>query len=327
MNLASVVDPEYFRNLAKKHFSANKFNDAALIIHKFKFHADFDCLTILEKLAMTNKMQTARMICDLDETFKIHLIKTLSTNEHCKTAGQLVKDFKFDINSFPELKERLLKSSMRYYLGRYLYKKPKDEDYMSLERVEDLMLGLKPMLSYLAEDLAHKGKKNEALGLCIRNDLLGMIREDIKEDLADIVYDPKKEVQQVDKFGPISGDDLISLPEHVKVEWIGSPDDINKLDALLSEPYIGVDSEWRPSLAKFHNTKPALFQIGGAGVVFLIDFFTLQEHQGLDAKLSQIFSNPNSVIVGFAFNSDVDQFAKKFPNMKFFRYINRFIDA
>jgi hypothetical protein len=98
MNLASVVDPEYFRNLAKKHFSANKFNDAALIIHKFKFHADFDCLTILEKLAMTNKMQTARMICDLDETFKIHLIKVLSTNEHCKTAGQLVKDFKFDIN-------------------------------------------------------------------------------------------------------------------------------------------------------------------------------------------------------------------------------------
>jgi len=175
--------------------------------------------------------------------------------------------------------------------------------------------------------LAHKGKKNEAMGLCMRNDLFDMIREDIKEDLADIVYDPKKEVQQVDKFGPISGDDLISLPEHVKVEWIGSPDDINKLDALLNEPYIGVDSEWRPSLAKFHHTKPALFQIGGAGVVFLIDFFTLQEHQGLDAKLSQIFSNPNSVIVGFAFNSDVDQFAKKFPNMKFFRYIKRFIDA
>jgi hypothetical protein len=146
-----------------------------------------------------------------------------------------------------------------------LYKKPKDEDYMSLDRVEDLMLGIKPMLSYLAEDLAHKGKRNEAMGLCIRNDLFDMIREDIREVLADVIYDPKKEVTQVDKFGPISGDDLISLPEHVKVEWIGTPQDINKLDALLTEPYIGVDSEWRPSLAKFHNTRPALFQIGGAG--------------------------------------------------------------
>lgn len=148
---------------------------------------------------------------------------------------------------------------MRYYLGRYLHKKPNHEDYMSLDRVEDLMLGLKPMLSYLAEDLAHKGKKNEAMGLCIRNDLFHLIREDIRQILADVIYDPKKETISTDKFGPLTAVDLISLPEHVKVEWVGSPDDINKLDALLTEPFIGVDSEWRPSLAKFHNTKPALF--------------------------------------------------------------------
>ena len=87
-----------------------------------------------------------------------------------------------------------MKSSMRYYLSRYIYKKPKDDDYMSLDRIEDLMLGLKPMLSYLAEDLAHKGKKNEALGLCLRNGLLDMVREDIREMLGDIVYNPDKEV-------------------------------------------------------------------------------------------------------------------------------------
>jgi NDP-sugar pyrophosphorylase family protein len=115
---------------------------------------------------------------------------------------------------------------VRYYLSRYLYKKPKDDDYMSLDRVEDLMLGLKPMLSYLAEDLAHKGKKNEAMGICIRNDLLGMIRQDIKEELADCIYDPKKETVSVDKFGPLTTGDIIRLPEHVKVEWIGCPEDI-----------------------------------------------------------------------------------------------------
>lgn len=60
MNLTLRVDQEYFRTLAQKHYSSNKFNDAALIIHKFKFHAEFDCLLILEKLAMTNKMQIAR---------------------------------------------------------------------------------------------------------------------------------------------------------------------------------------------------------------------------------------------------------------------------
>ena len=137
-----------------------------------------------------------------------------------------MKDFKFDINQFPELKERLLKSSMRYYLGSYLYNKPKDDEYMSLDRIEDLMLGLKPMLSYLAEDLAHKGKKNEALGLCLRHDLLEMVREDIRESLGDIIYNPAKDVVPEDKFGPVSTGSIISLPPHIKVEWIGTPEDI-----------------------------------------------------------------------------------------------------
>lgn len=33
------------------------------------------------------------------------------------------------------------------------------------------------------------------------------------------------------------------------------------------------------------------------------------------------------MIVGFSFNSDVEQFARKFPNLKFYRYIQNFIDA
>lgn len=40
---------------------------------------------------------------------------------------------------------------------------------------------------------------------------------------------------------------------------ISSYEDLDKLDYLLTEQYIGVDSEWRPSLTKFHKTYPALF--------------------------------------------------------------------
>ncbi len=77
-----------------------------------------------------------------------------------------MKEFKLDINLFPELKERLLKQSMRYYLSRFLYKKPTSEDYLSLDRIEDLLFGFKPMLCYLVEDLVYKGKLNEAKGVC-----------------------------------------------------------------------------------------------------------------------------------------------------------------
>ena len=96
-----------------------------------------------------------------------------------------------DINNFPEVKERLMKSSMRYYLSRFLYKKPGQEDYMSLDRIEDMLSGFRPMLAYLVEDLVFKGKMNEAKGVVIRNDLDGVLRNDVKERLADVVYDPK----------------------------------------------------------------------------------------------------------------------------------------
>ena len=53
---------------------------------------------------------------------KLFLISLLSTNESAKVAAKLIQDWKMDINNFPEVKERLMKASMRYYLGRFIYK-------------------------------------------------------------------------------------------------------------------------------------------------------------------------------------------------------------
>lgn len=105
----------------------------------------------------------------------------MSTNENSKVAATLIKEFKYDVNEFPDVKERLMKSSMRYYLGRFLYKKPGQDDYMSLDRIEDMFQGFKPMLAYLVEDLVFKGKMNEAKGVVMRNDLHNTLREDVRE--------------------------------------------------------------------------------------------------------------------------------------------------
>ena len=147
---------------------------------------------------------------------------------------------------------------MRYYLSRFLYKKPGNDDYLSLDRIEDLFQGFKPMLSYLVEDLVFKGKLNEAKGVCLRHGLMDYIREQTREILIDIIHDPAKDPVPYDEFGPLTDDKCLSLPKNVPVEWISERSDIRKLDKLLLEPYIGVDSEWRPSLAKFHKTCPAI---------------------------------------------------------------------
>ena len=43
--------------------------------------------------------------------------------------------------------------------------------------------------------------------------------------------------------------------------------------------------------------------------------------------LSEVFCNENSTIIGFGFNSDIEQFAVKHPHLKFIKYIKNFIDA
>jgi hypothetical protein len=128
------------------------------------------------RLVDMKKIDTAKLLIQNDVALQKALILSLSTNEHCKKASQLVKDFKLNIDDFPELKERIMKQSMRYFLGRNLYKKSNQQDFLTLDRIEDLLSGIKQMMGYFVEDLAHKNKVNEAKGICMRNKVEGFIR-------------------------------------------------------------------------------------------------------------------------------------------------------
>jgi len=232
---------------------------------------------------------------------------------------------------FPEVKERLMKKGIRYYLSRNLHKKKNHKEYLSLDRVEDLISGFKQMLAYMVEDLAHNKKWNEAVGVMRRNDVENYVRQEVREELATVEYDQAKDSSlfEYDEFEPLSKpmESYMKLPEHVKVEWIGTDDDVPKLAALLEEPLIGVDSEWRPELSQYHKTRPSLFQISGKKTAFLIDLISLQRSTVLDGMLVEVFKNPKSTIIGFGFNSDIDQFASKHPHLQFIKYITNFIDA
>jgi len=64
-----------------------------------------------------------------------------------------------------------------------------------------------------------------------------------------------------DSFEPLSKphEEYLQLPKHVKLEWITTEQDVSKLDVLLQDQFIGVDSEWRPQLTQYHKTKPSVF--------------------------------------------------------------------
>ena len=91
----------------------------------------------------------------------------------------------------------------------------------------------------------------EAKGLCERNHLYGHLKnEATREKMNEIIYDRSKDTKPTDVFGPLTKGSPV-LPKDARVEWISKESDIKKLEALLSEPYIGVDAEWKPNFGRF----------------------------------------------------------------------------
>ena len=222
------------------------------MIVQYKFQEQFDLSYIMMRLVDCNKLETAKMLINHDKNLKIELIKALSTNDNCKTAAKLIKDFNFDSDDFPEVKERIMKKSIRYFLGRNLYKDKHQQEFLTLDRVEDLITGFKQMMSYLVEDLQHQNKSMEAKGMMIRHQIETYLRPEVLESLKAVEYDEKLDtsLMKYDAFEPLSRpiNEYMELPKDVKLEWIGTDEDVPKLEILLKDEFIGVDSEWRPQL-------------------------------------------------------------------------------
>ena len=123
---------------------------------------------------------------------------------------------------------------------------------MTLDRVEDLLSGFKQMLAFLVDDLVHNKKEMEALGIYTRNELQGYVKPETEKELSTVVYDRDKDtsIPQQGELAPVSQPvtDYCQLPGHVNIKMIDTDEDCKDMEELLDEPFIGVDSEWRPEL-------------------------------------------------------------------------------
>lgn len=113
-------------DVTKKQLSNGKHNDAALMIVRYKFQQHFDIGDLMLRLVGLGKIETAKMLVAQDDNLKVELIRALSNNDNCKKAAQLIKDFHFSEDDFPEVKERIMKKSIRFYLSRNQSKKSKE---------------------------------------------------------------------------------------------------------------------------------------------------------------------------------------------------------
>lgn len=91
--------------------------------------------------------------------------------KNAKPAETLLKGFDTEIDNFPQLIYIKKENSIRYHLGNYLRKKPDSSDFMGLDRIENLLSGMKMELALVCDMLMQKGKNMEAKGIFDRNKL------------------------------------------------------------------------------------------------------------------------------------------------------------
>ena len=156
-----------------------------------------------------------------------------------------------------------------------------------------------------------------------KNSLASPNAAQIGKDISSFKYDKEKDWKPItDLFEPVSHPpkDYHRIPHEAKIEFISKDKQLKLLESLIDQKYIGVDAEWRPQMHRWQEAKgPALLQVAGENEAFIIDVIGLAKNKKLDDYLSKIFSNPNTYIIGAGFHSDVSQYSKYLPHMKFIK--------
>jgi len=136
-----------------------------------------------------------------------------------------------------------------------------------------------------------------------------------------------------DTFSSVStpAKDFVSFPggkaKKVQVEMIATDEDIAKLDDLFGQPFVGVDTEWKPFFAPQHNkTQVSIIQLSTNSVVYVIDMIALKNNKNLNDYLYDLFNQKSTTIVGFGFENDLDQLVDSLPDMDFHLYIYNLLD-
>lgn len=62
------------------------------------------------------------------------------------------------------------------------------------------------------------------------------------------------------------------------MHFISKKEDIDLLDCLKSEPFIGIDTEWKPPVTKLDKTITAILQLSGQNVACIVDTISLVEN-------------------------------------------------
>jgi len=236
----------------------------------------------------------------------------MSTNKHCKKAGDIVKNAGLDKNDFPELIERLSKNSIRYFVNN---------DDIAIYQLIGIISDTPFLLAYVAEELEFQGKKFRnswqsaiAAGIAQRFPSCP-IRNNLREVLEKTA--PRPISSLFDSFSPLQPEYDISFPlPRDTIHFVDTPEALARVD--FTGQIIGIDCEWRPAFVKFQKYKVSLIQIACEDFVYLIDLIALNTLPELDEKLTSLMQS-GAYKVGVSFGGDIKELNSSYPHLKAFK--------
>ena len=173
------------------------------ILQSFKVETNYDWLKIVKELS---KEPNTGHIVDKILTDNVDLreaaIRGMATNQLAKEGAKFIQKFGFEPHDFPEILERLKKSTLRWHMRCY---QKKGDEHEPLWKIEDLFDGKPDFLAMLAEDLVYHKQPELGKAIAMRNGVYDMIRKKSRLEMEAVNCE---EVLNIDSpeftYGPLS---------------------------------------------------------------------------------------------------------------------------
>lgn len=161
------ISESEFKTYAEQMVGDGDLVGAAILIAKFKFHADFDIKDIIVRLIEdVNRVDVAKSLIGDDTARQTLFVNILAGMKNVKGAVKCVKDFQLEAADFPLLVQQASFNAANYFVSQ-VFRAPNHPDHIPLSKVEDLFSGDTIMTGCLVTLLikrwikVHKGNTKE----------------------------------------------------------------------------------------------------------------------------------------------------------------------
>ncbi len=323
--ISEAIALEYAIELEKAH----RFADTANVVTLFNLHSKVYLQGLLTHLVMLNDTTHAKKLVQTSVEHKKLLINLMCSNEYCKKAATLIKDYGFSIMDFPHLIIRLQKKTVRYYISALFHHKPAER--MTLGQVVELMEDYPSVQLLMVNDLVYQEKFAEAWIISTYYKLWDKLPPADMEKIRTKVVAPEELMKKfmeenTDKFGPLTADSFKMPCTAEDVIFVEDDSGIEKAKELLKAEVVGIDSEWRPALMTFATTKPAIMQIASEKTLAIFDLNRLDGNLNFAELIKSLFMSTTILKLGLALREDMRLVCAKYPKMPCFHHMFNYID-